>query len=525
MRFKVIGVFFACGYLIVAGVAQTPIPKVGPARGTVFAVGGGIVPEVLTKFLEAAGGPDALIIDVPTAGENGQFGPPASTVSPAAKWKAIGAKNVLVLHTLDRKIADSDAFVEPIKRARGVWFDGGLPEAIPQSYMGTKAEQEFRNVLERGGVVGGTSAGAVVLGTIFENGMRLRDGPWPAFTDGFNFLRNVAVDVHVRAPAPATFMSSRPDLLRIAADEPTAWVVRGDNAEIIGSGTAYVYRDDPQNPGKGYITLHPGDRYNLATHEVRRALQDSALTMEFVDSLFSDFAKPGGPAAAIFVAQQGKVLIDKSYNIPDQPQNVPTTRRNFALGEIADGFNGIAVQILASEGKISLDDPLAEGSRVTIRQYLLREADVRNGRGAMAQLIDRKAGIPPGPFGLGTAKTPHESLMRRVIGGGASLIDPNRIFGDSATGEFVGNVDYLRGWDLRLEYPITFGTAAPLDVTLGWQRDSYRGKTRLSLFGTNDGKRNAYVRIPEASISIIILTDKDDWDARAVAQRIIDKLM
>jgi hypothetical protein len=33
------------------------------------------------------------------------------------------------------------------------------------------------------------------------------------------------------------------------------------------------------------------------------------------------------------------------------------------------------------------------------------------------------------------------------------------------------------------------------------------------------------VRIPEASISIIILTDKDDWNARAAAQRIIDKLM
>jgi cyanophycinase len=314
-----------------ASVAQTPAPKVGPARGTVFAVGGGAVPEVLAKFLEAAGGQDALILDVPTAGENGQIGPATSSVSPTAKWKAIGAKNVLVLHTLDRKVADSDSFIEPIKRARGVWFDGGLPEALSQSYVGTKTEQEFRNVLERGGVVGGTSAGAVVLGTILENGLRLRDAPGPAFSDGFNFLRNVAVDVHVRAPAPATFMSTRLDLLRIAADEPTAWVVRGDNAEIIGSGTAYVYRDDPQKPGKGYITLHPGDRYNLATHELRRALADSALTEQFVDSLFSDFAKPGGPAAAIFVAQQGKVLIDKSYNIADQPQSVPTTRRNFAL--------------------------------------------------------------------------------------------------------------------------------------------------------------------------------------------------
>jgi hypothetical protein len=32
-------------------------------------------------------------------------------------------------------------------------------------------------------------------------------------------------------------------------------------------------------------------------------------------------------------------------------------------------------------------------------------------------------------------------------------------------------------------------------------------------------------RIPGASISIIILTDKDDWNARAVAERILEKLM
>ncbi|HET9215702.1 MAG TPA: hypothetical protein VFR18_01915 [Terriglobia bacterium] len=83
----------------------------------------------------------------------------------------------------------------------------------------------------------------------------------------------------------------------------------------------------------------------------------------------------------------------------------------------------------------------------------------------------------------------------------------------------------LRGWDLRLEYPVTFGASTSLDVTLGWEKDKYRGRTRLSLFGAKDGRRHAYVRIPEASISVIILTEKDDFSAGAVAQRISDKLM
>jgi cyanophycinase len=48
--------------------SSTSTPKVGPPRGTVFAVGGGVSPDVIAKFIEAAGGPGALIIEVPTAG-------------------------------------------------------------------------------------------------------------------------------------------------------------------------------------------------------------------------------------------------------------------------------------------------------------------------------------------------------------------------------------------------------------------------------------------------------------------------
>ncbi|NBW66543.1 peptidase S51, partial [bacterium] len=36
-----------------------------------------------------------------------------------------GARNVQVLFTTDRKVADSDAFVALIKKAGGIWFEGG----------------------------------------------------------------------------------------------------------------------------------------------------------------------------------------------------------------------------------------------------------------------------------------------------------------------------------------------------------------------------------------------------------------
>src|SRR5439155_17235728 len=134
--------------------ADGPI-KVGPARGTVVVVGGGSMgPEIYKAFIDAAGGPDALILDVP----NASGGPP--TPNAGQPWRNAGAKNVVVLYTTDRKIADSDSFTAIIKQAGGVWFEGGRQFHLAQDYGGTKTEREFMAVLERDCGIGGWSAAA-----------------------------------------------------------------------------------------------------------------------------------------------------------------------------------------------------------------------------------------------------------------------------------------------------------------------------------------------------------------------------
>src|ERR1700737_3133246 len=97
--------------------------KIGPAKGSLVVVGGGdLGPDILNKFIQLAGGPDAPIVFVPTA--NGLDKQPAALAEANVLRKA-GAKNVTILHTTDRKIADSKAFVAPLRKARGVWFGGG----------------------------------------------------------------------------------------------------------------------------------------------------------------------------------------------------------------------------------------------------------------------------------------------------------------------------------------------------------------------------------------------------------------
>src|SRR5690349_25026069 len=101
--------------LLIPTLVAAQTPKVGPAHGSVLVVGGGSLgPEVLGRFVELAGGPNALIIDVPTAGGDSVY---AADWAGTRSLKAAGAKHVVVLHTIDRKLADSDSFAAKIGRA------------------------------------------------------------------------------------------------------------------------------------------------------------------------------------------------------------------------------------------------------------------------------------------------------------------------------------------------------------------------------------------------------------------------
>ncbi len=267
MRVFLIGVLSLAASLQVS--TQSP-PTVGPARGTVV-LASAQTPLILTSFIELAGGADALIVLVPTAALNKPGGPQigfARTSPPETALKAQGAKNVTVLHTFDRAVADSDTFVEPLTRAAGDWFAGGTPENLLDAYAETKVVIELRRVLERGGVVGGLSAGAMVLATETVNGSLSTDRQW-VVRRAFGLLRSVAFEPHAGvAPRMQSWMVNRTDLLRIAADNTTAWIARGDVAEIIGDGNAYAYQRDADVAEAAFDTLHAGDRYDLAARRL-----------------------------------------------------------------------------------------------------------------------------------------------------------------------------------------------------------------------------------------------------------------
>src|SRR5258708_22165108 len=106
-------------------------PVVGPANGSLLAVGGGrLTPEIVERFIELAGGRDSAFVIIPTAeGAEKPPGPEASFL------KRAGCQDVVVLHTNDRIVAESEEFVRPLQRARGIWIGGGQKWRVVGSYL------------------------------------------------------------------------------------------------------------------------------------------------------------------------------------------------------------------------------------------------------------------------------------------------------------------------------------------------------------------------------------------------------
>lgn len=246
----------------------------GPSNGSLVIVGGAMRdPEILQRFLDLAGGNDAPIVVIPTAGGGDEYD---QFYSGLRAWRAQGATNLTVLHTNDRSEADSDDFIRAIREANGVWFPGGRQWRLADSYLGTKTEQELRNLLERGGVIGGSSAGATILGSYLARGdTRTNEIMMGDHEEGFGFLTNSAIDQHLlkrnRQFDLIEVIEAHPELLGIGLDENTAIVVTGNGFEVIGESYVVIFDHELMIGDQGsFYFLAPGDRFNLVTREARR---------------------------------------------------------------------------------------------------------------------------------------------------------------------------------------------------------------------------------------------------------------
>ena len=271
---------------VAPGGAQDPptadSPRVGPARGSLVIIGGAMRdPEIVERIIDLAGGPHAPLVAIPTAGGAPHYDQYWRGQRP---FKDAGATDITVLHTYDPKVADTDEFVAPLRRARGVFFGGGRQWRLADAYLNTRTHKELLALLDRGGVISGSSAGASIMGSYLVRGdTKTNTVMMGDHVEGFGLLKNVGIDQHLlrrnRQFDLLEVIEAHPELLGIGIDENTAIVVQGDRFEVIGQSYAVIYDNQRKIPPDGrFYFLAPGDRYDMGSREpFRPSMTDKPL--------------------------------------------------------------------------------------------------------------------------------------------------------------------------------------------------------------------------------------------------------
>jgi cyanophycinase len=216
-----------------------------------------------------AGGEQAKLVVIPTASESADK---ADDIKFTERWTKLEIETVSVLHTTDRKVADTDEFVKPLKEATAVWFVGGSQTRIADAYVGTKVEQELHALLKRGGAIGGTSAGAAIQSKL----MIASGNPVPNLDVGFDFLPGAVIDQHFvkrnRKPRLVKTITENPEHVGFGIDEGTAMIVAGRRILVLGDSTVTILLAANEHRPMKQIVLRNRQVADLTA--LRRAARD-----------------------------------------------------------------------------------------------------------------------------------------------------------------------------------------------------------------------------------------------------------
>ena len=257
--------------------AGPPFPPSKPStpnvdRGALLIIGGGgVTDDMIDSFIEAAGGKEANLVVLPTAMDDRTAR--RSGIPPFLEDKQV--KSITILPQRWRDEINSPTFRAALKNATGIWFGGGRQWRFVDAYENTEAIELFNDVLERGGIIAGSSAGAsiqaeyMVRGDPLGNQVVMAEG----YERGFGFLKGVAIDQHLtqrnRLDDLRSVVKRFPQLLGIGLDESTGILVRNSKAVVLGDNAVFFLDPDADAESR----LEAGEIYNLATRKIIKSDQ------------------------------------------------------------------------------------------------------------------------------------------------------------------------------------------------------------------------------------------------------------
>jgi len=264
-----------------------PAGGVESPRGHLVLNGGGSKPDVvMEKFIELAGGTEALIVVFPTASEEPDTGEYYGKL-----FGEYGCSNINTVEVHSKEDADDLKTAATVREAGGIWFAGGDQRRIIKALLDTVVGEAVDAAFAGGAAIGGTSAGTACQSSLMITG----DGDFTVINadnvelwKGLGLFTGVIIDQHFVARRRHNRLISvvleHPELLGVGVDEATAVWVRPDGTfQVLGDGWVVVYDASqatitaaPQNRlGKplgcqGLIThiLLPGDVFDVKSRKV-----------------------------------------------------------------------------------------------------------------------------------------------------------------------------------------------------------------------------------------------------------------
>jgi cyanophycinase len=283
MYVKVFIALFLFSCLLTAGLKD--------AKGSLFIIGGGERVHEMKKFVDLAGGVDSRIILIPMASSE----PIPDVNEELVRMKKIGCKNIDFIYC-DRKGADLDSNIAKLKNTTGVFFLGGDQVRLTGALSGSKLFEGIKSIYEKGGVLGGTSAGAAVMSEIMITGEELinKDTSRNFYTiqkgnvqtvQGFGFVTKAIIDQHFvirkRLNRLISVVLEHPNLIGVGIDESTGIIVKADDTFEVFGGRTVVIIDATQAENistneEGLLSaqsmklniLHSGEKYDLNKKQI-----------------------------------------------------------------------------------------------------------------------------------------------------------------------------------------------------------------------------------------------------------------
>ena len=189
------------------------------------------------EIMRASGQHPARVLVIPTAAV---AGPAKAANDGVTHFASLGA-DAQRLMVLDQRQANDAAMVRAMAVAGVIYFTGGSPDHLLATLRDSKVLEAIQSALDKGALLAGSSAGAMVLGSLMR---RPHSGGW---VEALGIVPGVAVLPHHDGRDPSEtsqqLQGQAPaDLTVFGIDEQTGCLGRPGHWRVVGAGNVTVYR-------------------------------------------------------------------------------------------------------------------------------------------------------------------------------------------------------------------------------------------------------------------------------------------